>query len=186
MIILIISEPRSGSTNFANWFHNHNNIEIIFEPITNKNLKWFKNGEPISMWKKNGDIMLIKETVNLDDYDFSNLISIADKIIFLYRENMNQQLLSYTNARKNNSWDKYWDINSISNQDLENYREELSKIKDNYSKIKKNIIDKPIYEISYEDLYNRNKIKDVIKFLDIKIEGTFPYGNKLGVAKKLI
>jgi hypothetical protein len=186
MVISIISEPRSGSTNLANWFHNYKNIEILFEPLTNKQLKWFKGGTNPIDWYTDKEIFLIKETITYDEIDFNDLISISDKIILLYRENFDEQLLSYTNAKKNNSWDKSWDIKSIDKRDTNMYRDELLKIKDNFNIIKNNLYKKQnVFYTSYENLYHHYKIDELVKFLDIKIEGKFPFGNKLGINKKL-
>jgi hypothetical protein len=186
MVISIISEPRSGSTNLANWFHNYKDIEILFEPLTNKKLKWFKDDPNPINWYTDKEILLIKETITFVDIDFNDLISVSDKIILLNRENLDEQLLSYTNARKNDSWDKSWDIKSIDKKDVGLYKDELLKIKDNFNIIKNKLYKKEnVFETSYENLYLHNKIDELVKFLNIKIKGRFPFGNKLGIDKKL-
>ena len=64
MIIIIIAEPRSGSTNLALWFRNLGDIELLYEPISNPNMKWFKENESPTNWKFEKEIVVIKETLN--------------------------------------------------------------------------------------------------------------------------
>ena len=46
MVITILAEPRSGSTNLTNWFYCNENFTTLFEPL-NPISKWFqKNVEP--------------------------------------------------------------------------------------------------------------------------------------------
>ena len=90
MIIVILAEPRSGSSNLALWFRNLGDIELLYEPISNPNMKWFKNTQSPKEWKFDKEIVVIKETFN-DVSDFSELIEIADKVIFLHITNYQEQ-----------------------------------------------------------------------------------------------
>ena len=41
MVITILAEPRSGSTNLTNWFYHNKNFTTLFEPL-NPMSNWFK------------------------------------------------------------------------------------------------------------------------------------------------
>ena len=45
MIITILAEPRSGSTNLANWFYFNKNFTTLFIPSDPKS-KWYKPESP--------------------------------------------------------------------------------------------------------------------------------------------
>ena len=52
MVITIIAEPRSGSTNLANWFYFNKNFTVLFEPMTSPKLKkWYRRGIPPKLWE---------------------------------------------------------------------------------------------------------------------------------------
>jgi len=62
MIVTIIAEPRSGSTNLAIWFSHLESFTVLFEP-TNPTIAGnnkFINILPID-WKYNTNHMLVKE-----------------------------------------------------------------------------------------------------------------------------
>lgn len=174
MIITIIAEPRSGSTNLANWFLNKKEFTILYEPITNPNMEWYQNGTSPKFWKYDTSNIIIKETY-YPDIDFSELIQISDKVIILYRENEKEQIESWLNANKTKNWDKEWV-----------FKEELIKELD-YSffiqiknRIKKEYLDKNYFKISYEELYYNNGFQKVVDYINldyIKNEN-FPYGKK--------
>ena len=164
MIIVIIAEPRSGSSNLALWFRNLGNIELLYEPISNPNMKWFKDGIPISEWKFDKDIIVIKETFN-ETTDYTELISIADKIIFLHRENYNEQLESFTHAMVSNNWDGVWLDADFDKSKVENFKSLFSDIKNRYREFRDM---HPVgIEVSYEELYFNSKIENVIDYLEL-------------------
>ena len=107
MIITILAEPRSGSTNFTNWFYFNKNFTILFEPITSPKWKWYKHGTPPKLWEYKTPHLLVKEIFR-PEVDFSELIEISDKLIILYRENITEQTQSWLNENKTNNWDKVW------------------------------------------------------------------------------
>ena len=45
MIITILSEPRSGSTNLLFWLGQHNECTVLLEPSTNSEYKKYSNKE---------------------------------------------------------------------------------------------------------------------------------------------
>ena len=87
MIVTILAEPRSGSTNLTNWFYFNKNFTTLFIPSDPKS-KWHKAVSP-KEYKYTTEHLLIKE----DYYHYKNfdeLIGISDKVILLYRENIEE------------------------------------------------------------------------------------------------
>jgi len=105
MVITIIAEPRSGSTNLANWFIYNKNFTILYEPITSADRIWYKNKISPKLWIYETPHILIKETYDTTS-DFSELMEISDKVIILYREDTIEQTQSWLNSIKTNNWDK--------------------------------------------------------------------------------
>lgn len=180
MIIVIIAEPRSGSTNLALWFRNLGNIDLLYEPITNPNMKWFKDNEPIANWKFKKEIVVIKETFNTIS-DFSELIGIANKVIFLHRENYIEQLESFTHAMNTNNWDSIWFDTEFDKNKIKDFELLFSNIKDRYKEFKSKY-DIGI-ELSYEKLYFNNQIDELIEYLNLPIlkKYKFPINQKYRV-----
>ena len=115
MIITILAEPRSGSTNLANWFYFNKNFTTLFIPSDSKS-KWYKDVSP-KEYTYNTEHLLIKE----DYYHYKNfdeLISISDKVILLYRENIEEQIDSWTNAKLTSNWEKQWVSKNIKNNSI--------------------------------------------------------------------
>jgi hypothetical protein len=173
MVITILAEPRSGSTNLTNWFYYNKNFELLFEPITCSKCDWYKHGTPPKSWRYMKTHLLVKE-IYRPGVDFSELIGISDKLIILYRENITEQTESWLNAVKTNSWSNQWIFKEelIQNGDVTFFNE----IKDG---IKKEYLDKDYFKISYEDLYYKNKFQDLLDYIDLNLENkNFPYGTK--------
>lgn len=174
MIITILSEQRSGSTNLANWFYNNKNFTILYEPITNTKSIWYKNNVSPKLWKYETPHLLIKEIYHLN-IDFSELIKTSDKVIILYRENENEQLESWLNATKTNNWDNQWIFNEnlIKEQDVSYFYETKKGIKEDY-------LNKNYFHISYEELYYNNGFQKILDYLDIDYleNKNFPFGKK--------
>ena len=174
MIITIIAEPRSGSTNLANWFYFNKNFTLLFEPITSPEWKWYKHGISPKLWEYKTSHLLVKEIFR-PDVDFSELIEISDKLIILYRENITEQTESWLNATKTNNWDKVWVFkeNLIADHDASYFYQIKNGIKENY-------LNKNYFNISYEELYYNNGFQKVLDYLNInELENkNFPYGQK--------
>lgn len=171
MIITILSEPRSGSTNLVNWFYHNKNFTILFLP-SDKESKWYSAINP-SEYRYATKYLLIKE----DYYQYKNfdeLISISNKIILLYRENTKEQIESWVNSKTSNNWDKEWIPNLIKNEGEEFFFQELKK------SFKFNYLNKKYFKISYEELYFNNGFQKILIHLGIsELENkNFPYGKK--------
>ncbi len=171
MIITILAEPRSGSTNLANWFYSNKNFTTLFIPSDPKS-KWYKTQTP-KEYKYSTKYLLIKE----DYYHYKNydeLISISNKIIFLYRENTEEQIESWTNAKLKNNWENGWVYDDIKNDKETNFFLELKK------SFKETYLNKDYFNISYEELYYNNGFQKILDYLDItELENkNFPIGQK--------
>jgi hypothetical protein len=176
MVILILAEPRSGSTNLANWFNSNKNFTVLQEPL-NKNGLNFKEKVPPHQWEYDTDYLLIKEiytpTTNLEE-----LINLADKVILLYRDNVKEQLESWLVAISTNQWSSEWVSNRvvINNKDYKvGY---FNKLKSGF---KNDYLNNPkFFKISYEELYSGDGIEKVIDYLNIdSVENKdFPYGKR--------
>lgn len=171
MIITILSEPRSGSTNLVNWFYHNKNFTISFLP-SDKESQWYSDKTP-SDYRYVTKYLLIKE----DYYHYKNfdeLIAVSDKIILLYRENMEEQIESWINSKTTNNWDREWVPKSIKNEREELFFQELKE------SFKFNYLDKKYFKISYEELYFRNGFEKILDYLSIsELENkNFPYGKK--------
>jgi hypothetical protein len=174
MVITIIAEPRSGSTNLANWFIYNKNFTILYEPITSVDKIWYKNGLSAKLWIYETPHILIKETYDTTS-DFSELIEISDKVIILYREDTIEQTQSWLNSVKTNNWDKPWVFNeNLIKNESESYFNQIKK------GIKENYLDKDYFNISYEELYYNNGFQKVLDYLNMdELENkNFPYGQK--------
>jgi uncharacterized protein YrzB (UPF0473 family) len=179
MIVTILAEPRSGSTNLANWFLLKNEFTVLFEPITNLKLKWYKNNIPPSEWQYTTNHLLVKE-IGHAYFDFSELINISDKIIVLYRENGQEQLESFLNAIKTNNWHTNYVYKKEENDLLKEKSIYFNILK---TEFKENYINKEFFTISYEELYYNNGFQKILDYLNIdELENkNFPYGSKYRV-----
>ena len=171
MVITILAEPRSGSTNLANWFYFNKNFTTLFIPSDVKS-KWYNPKSP-KEYEYDSKHLLIKE----DYYHYKNfdeLISISDKVILLYRENTKEQIESWINAKFTNNWENEWVYKNIQNNNELTFFTELK------NSFKKNYLDKNYFKISYEDLYYNNGFQKILNYLNIdELENkNFPYGRK--------
>jgi hypothetical protein len=173
MIITLLCEPRSGSTNLANWFYFNKEFTILYEPITSPKWKWYKHGVSPNLWKYKTPHLLVKEIFR-PDVDFLKLIEISNKVIILYRENTEEQIESWTNAKLTNNWDNNWVLKNIKNNDEIDYFTELK------NSFKKKYLDKEFFKISYEELYYNNGFQKILDYLNIdELENkNFPYGRR--------
>jgi LPS sulfotransferase NodH len=181
MKILIIAEKRSGSTNLALSMQENKNLKILFEPITNPNLPDFKYNIPIYRWNISHPFLLIKETFD-GITDYKDIIPYVDKIIILHRENSYNQMLSYIYAEKNSKWHHKWYVEDVTDDDIDKYKKEFNEYK---TKFKKLFLDNTNYfKITYEELYNKNKIKSLADYIGYDLTFKFPYGKKYSQTDK--
>jgi hypothetical protein len=175
MIVTILAEPRSGSTNLTNWFYFNKNFTALFEPA-NSGSKWYQNGTSPKDYKYNTKHLCIKE-IYYPGINWDLLINVSDKIIVLYRENIQEQLESFLNSIKTNNWHTNYVYKPEENDLLNEKTIFFNTLK---TEFKENYIDKGFFRISYEELYYSNGFEKIVNYLDIadvKNIG-FPVGNK--------
>jgi hypothetical protein len=187
MVITVIAEPRSGSTNLANWFYNQTKFTTLYEPITNSTLKWFKNGVCPTQWKYDTEHLFVKEIYQYD-IDYSKLLSISDKIIVLYRENKREQLLSFNNAMLTGKWNNAWKYDSNTIVDDLEIIQQFDRVTNG---ITNDFINNPNYfKITYESLYYGDGFKLLQNYISIDNldDVSFPRGEKyaMDISKKTI
>lgn len=177
MIISLICEMRSGSTNLANWFYSKKDFTLLFEPITNPNLRWYKGNNPPKNWEYITNHMVIKEVFHIG-CNFSELIEISDKVIVLYRKNELTQMESWVNANRTKNWGGRWvHTNKFINPrdtEIEHFHEMKKAFNELYVK------DNKYFTTTYEELYYENGFQRLVDYLNIdgvKNEN-FPHGNK--------
>jgi hypothetical protein len=128
--------------------------------------------------------LLIKE----DFYHYKNyskFIDISDKVICLYRENENEQIESWINARNTNNWSNQW---RFSKDDFKLEEKEVVFFKElKQSFFNRYLSDINYFKISYEELYYNNGFERIIEYLNIDCVKNinFPYGQKYRVDVKI-
>jgi NhaP-type Na+/H+ and K+/H+ antiporter len=188
MVITILAEPRSGSSNLLYWFGRSPNYTMAFEPIMNpfffkkkssKNLT-YNNLNDINSYKYNTSHLVIKEIANITEYH-NTILHNSDKVIVLFREDYKKQLESFILAYNTDNWfgQYMYDEKHVVTQEqsaLNKSKEQIEAYKSKY------------FSISYEDLYYRGKIKELVDYIgDSELNSIpFPYGKKYRIDKKTI
>jgi len=184
MIITIIAEPRSGSTNLTNWFGLKKEFTVFFEPLNvgMKLYNQYKGDISPKDWVYNTKYLLVKEIYKADSPFLKELVSISHKVIILYRENTKLQEESFRMAVYTGNWDRNWSyspnkIEAISNVDLEWFSNLKSNFKSEY------VDDDSYFRISYEELYYKNGFQRIVDYIDLpEVQNiNFPYGTKYRV-----
>jgi hypothetical protein len=180
MIILLLAEARSGSTNLAKWLKESlPDYELLNEPYNPKSNEFIGNSK----------INTTKNYIISEKY-FSNvglvneLISISDVVICLYREDINSQLESYLTAMKTDNWyGEYIDV--ILDSSLVIEKDEFIKNKKEFKDL---ITHNNFKSFTYEGLYYNNQIDELKLYLNIESNISFPYGKKyrINVNKSVI
>jgi hypothetical protein len=183
MVITLLCEPRSGSTNLTNWFYFNKNFTTLFEPL-NPISKWFqKNIEP-DQYQYNTKYLCLKE-IYYPHKNWDSIIKISDKIIILYRENYQDQLESFLNSVTTNNWDMpyvYEERKSLLIKEKSEYFKTLK------TEFKEKYLDKEFFKISYEELYYNNGFQKIVDYIDLECvkNEKFPYGKKYRIIPPLL
>lgn len=183
MIITILAEPRSGSTNLTNWFYFNKDFTTLFEP-ENTGSKWYQKGIKPKDYKYNTKHLCIKE-IYYPNVNWDSLLQVSDKIIILYREKEQEQIESWVNAKKTNNWHNQWK-HSVDNFILEEnqviFFKELKKLF-----TKQYVNNLTYFKISYEELYYDNGFQKIVDYLDLDCVKNinFPYGQKYRIDTKV-
>jgi hypothetical protein len=188
MVITILSEPRSGSTNLLFWLGQHNECTTLLEPTTNSEYKKYSDKEVVinninnfDTWKYLTKHLVIKEICE-PNKNYKNILQNSEKIIILFRENYVEQRESWLTSINTKKWGgKYFFDESLLLDKSDDY---LIEIKEEIQKYKV----EGSFIISYEELYYGDGIKKLIDYIGIeelnKIK--FPYGEKYRKYKAFI
>lgn len=176
MVITILAEPRTGSTNLAAWFDSNNDFTVLHEPINNYGNYYIKN-KLINTSTYNTSHLLIKEIYS-PNKDLKELIQFSDKIIILYRENKKEQLESWLAAMVTNNWRGHWVNNKIYIPSKELKIKFFDKMVNGFEKEYRSHND--MFKISYEELYYNNGFEKIVNYLNIdSVKNVdFPHGKK--------
>jgi hypothetical protein len=179
MFILLLCEARSGSTNLANWFKQYENFTVVQEPLNEISID-YRHNQPANEWRYNTKHIIVKE-IYWKVNRLTDLIKLADKVVLLYRENYTEQFESWLAAGRTNNWVNEWSY--YENRFKANYTETsyFKNMKDEFNAF---CAKNPNYlKISYEQLYYKNGIEDILKYLnmdELEIKN-FPYGKRYRV-----
>jgi hypothetical protein len=175
MVVTLLCEPRSGSTNLTNWFFYNKNFTTFFEPM-NPMSRWFqKNIEPKD-YKFKTDHLCLKE-IYYPHKKWEEIIQISDKIVILYRENNQEQLESFLNAVITNNWDGEYVYKKHKSDFIEEKTKYFNTLK---AEFKEKYIDKGYFKVSYEELYYSNGFQRIVDYLNLNCikNENFPHGQK--------
>lgn len=175
MIITILSEPRSGSTNLTNWFYQNKSFTTFFEPL-NPSSKWFMKNLQAQDYSYDTEHLCIKE-VYYPHKNWKNIIDMSDKIIILYRKDFKKQLESFLNAVRTLNWNSEYMYEHYDTLSTKGNIEYFGQLKNEF---KEKYIDADLFKISYEELYFGNKFQNIVDYLDLDCVKNinFPVGKK--------
>ena len=153
--ILIVSGPRTGSTNLGKSISSFYKKKFIFEPYI---------FDDTQLFDEKSDVVKIIPP----DGDYNKIISVIKKfntIILLDRKNKKEQCDSLYSLNKNKTFDTKWFIDDIDRDCIEykNYLIEVKKISDILESISKDLNLEIDY---YEELYSDKKLKNKKILLD--------------------
>ena len=180
MVITILAEPRSGSTNLANWFRLNKNFTTLLEP-TNSEAKWYQNEIEPKDYKYDTKHLCVKE-IYYPNINRDSLLNVSDRIIILYRENEQEQLESYLIALNKDEWHVPYVYKKKENLFTKKTTEYFNTLK---SEFKEKYLNENYFTISYEDLYYNNGFEKIVNYINIdevKNDG-FPLGKKYRINK---
>lgn len=174
-MIIIISEPRSGSTSLYNIFNTYYNFNFLFEPFNKLRQfieleitgKFYSSNYFLSSIENiNKNYGGFKTLVNHLSYDQNQFLINKYKSIYLYRENQYESSLSYCISKQTKNWHdkKILTKNNIIISEIE-YKNILEKYLIFLEERKKYY---GCLFMSYEDLYiNYTGYNKICKYLNI-------------------
>ena len=186
MIITILAEPRTGSNHLASWFGKIDTFTTFYEPLNvgMKSYNEYKGDTPPSTWKYDTKHLLVKEIYGADVMKLKELISISDKLILLYRENVELQEESLKMAVYTGNWNTKWVytakmIQRLSHLNIDWYTNLKLNFKSEY------LDNDSYFKISYEELYYNNGLQRIVDYIDLpEVQNIgFPHGKKYRIDK---
>lgn len=189
MTVLILAEPRSGSTHLAGYLR-FCGFFTFYEPFNKHSQFFLPEMETCQgLDHHTGKKILVKELFwgsaagsDIHKIDYQKFISRFDYTIFLHRGNFEEQVRSYDFCSTNSlHLQRPYSIPRDYKSSEENIQV-FEQLKDEFKEFRANHTQGRYIDISYEELYQFNKIDLILEFLRIeKPKGvTWPYAKKLG------
>ena len=192
MIITILAEYRSGSTNLAKWFGLNSDFTVLVEPLNPNGIGNRRQISKITKYEKNPKTwnyptkhLLVKEIYDKTIPELNDLIKISDKIIILYRENIELQLESLVNGYITNNFETKWVHKPVDKSRLD---KKTNLLIENFFNVKNDIKNDLIesqnyFTISYEELYFNNGFQKLVDYINLEeVQNiNFPFGEKYRV-----
>ena len=175
MIITLIAEARSGSTNLAKWLQKSlPNFTLLNEPFN------YRSSDYVG---ENGKINYDRNLIISKKYFFNeplivDVINNSDKVFCLQREDLISQMESYIMAHKTNNWYDEYSPNGVYDNINENMILELKRFEKSKLDFKEFIKINNLKTFTYEDLYYNGGIDGLKSYLNIESDVDFPYGKK--------
>ncbi len=182
---LIFAEPRSGSTSLSKICHASHEIDFLNEPFNGINKDWkdrIKSGkESLFYYLKNFDLQNngFKHCPPNTPRRINNLLLFnSSRILFLERQNIVSQIISWQIADRTNKWHKFLDGShksiSYSPLNLQEVEKKIGELK-KYEKYKKMVKewegwDGKTKTFFYEEIFNGGQspmLKEVYNFLSL-------------------
>lgn len=181
MKILLLCEPRSGSTMLGNWFIENQNFDVRFESCANDSAYWV-GGIPSNNVPRPGcDHLVLKEVfygrMSQHKVDWVQYMDYCDKTVFLYREDEEDQIISWNHAIVTGNFCSPYPGGVV--ELVDSHVEYFRGVKKHFKEFREKYKDRAL-TISYEDLYMRNKIHILKEYLNLTEELTtkFPLGQR--------
>lgn len=189
MNIFLLCEPRSGSTMLGNWFHNQKIFDVRYETFIHES-KWFLGGKVENYKIRKGFKHLVFKEVFHARYggqikiNWESFFNFADKIIFLHREDTDDQIISWNHAVETGNFCCQYPVNSGIRM-VESNVEYFKNLKEDFFNFRTKYKDLGL-TISYEDLYYRDRIQVLKDYLNLpdKLDRKFPEGQKYRYKKQ--
>lgn len=184
MTVLILAEPRSGSTSLAKWFTLHK-FGVLYEPFNPLSSiyipelldsRFFENTKNKKIVVK--ELFWPNNLIGQDNVDYKELLSKFDFAIFLHRGNYKDQELSFCYGNEFNSLQQSYVL-------PKNYRGRhldrlvFKELKEQFKIFREENRSRTVVDISYEELYELGKIDVIEDMLDFSFRYEFPVGERL-------
>ena len=160
MKILILAHARSGSTTLSKWLSRETNYHLFLEPYNDK------TGESVNV----NDDYIVKELYNhllLKNINIDQYINGFDVVIGLYRENVEDAMISMLHANKTGKRHVPY---KLTEEEINQYKKNIpiDNRDINFIKEREEIIQKSDIVLVYEKIYQtKEDIERLKKFLKL-------------------
>ena len=171
MRILILAQSRSGSTGFQAWIKKEFNEPAMVNPLNpyanseeqlQEQYAWIRSDRGLIL--KFVDNMFLK---NDQFWNPSILINYFDKAIGLTREDDYACAYSRLIGELSGNWRGNKESSSVDQKTIDENIHKIDMYIEEAQKHKEFIQDLPIFQVTYEQIYDRKEISQLIEYLDI-------------------